>query len=77
MTRYLILKIMNYNGLRFPGELIELTDAEAKMYPVRPYEPEQPPVETADLHINNPETADIEPVRKGRVHENTSRKHKK
>jgi hypothetical protein len=70
---YLILKVIDHNGLRFPGEQIELTEEQAKNLPVRMIE-RQPEMETADLHLENIETADAKPVRKGRDHAHPARK---
>lgn len=69
---YEVKKVIDVNGLRFPGELVELTEEEAKGLPVKPFG-KSPVVETADLNLEKIETADAKPVRKGRDNAHTSR----
>ena len=52
---YIILQPFDYNGLRFPGEIIELTEAEARDLPVERIERTQ--IETADQPVEKAETA--------------------
>lgn len=77
MNRYIVLRTIDHNGLRFPGEIVELTPEQAKTLPVRLYQPE-PVAETAELHLENLETTDAKPtVGKGRSNANPARKHPK
>lgn len=60
-------------GVHHFGEVIDLSDAAAQGLPVMRVKKEQP-AETADLHLENIETADAQPVRKGRNNAHPTRK---